>query len=148
MTPAARQLIRELCNRGVTLTARADGLAYDAPAGAMTPQLLAALAACKGELMARLSGAPYRSTVPGVVHDSQGGVRVANPVDLRTLCMEQAGLRCFPLVRLSVCSEQEVPSCPAAWKAFAAGARVDEVAEALLVLDDMSTTAEVVSSPV
>jgi tubulysin polyketide synthase-like protein len=140
VTPAARQIIRELCDRGVRLTARADGLAYDAPAAVMTPQLLAALAACKGELMARLSGRPYPSTVPGIVHDPQGGVRVTNPADLRTLCVEQAGRRGFPAVLLSVCSQQVVSSSPAAWRAFAAGARLGEVAEALLVLDDIAGT--------
>jgi hypothetical protein len=146
VTPIARQLIGELCDRGVTLTARADGLAYDAPAGAMTPQLLATLAACKGELMARLSGAPYTSIVPGIVHDPRGGVRVANPADLRTLCAEQARLRGFPAVRLSVCSQQVAASCAAEWRTFAAGARVDEVAEALLLLDDMAVTEELLSS--
>jgi len=112
----------------------------------MTPQLLATLVACKGELMARLSGAAYPSTVSGIVHDPRGGVRVANPADLRTLCVEQAGRRGFPLVRLSMCSQQVVASCPTEWSAFAAGAGADEVAEALFLLDDMAVTEELLSS--
>ena len=49
------ELLADLDARGVHLTARGDRLEYDAPAGAMTPELMAQLKTNKGELLAILA---------------------------------------------------------------------------------------------
>ena len=48
-------LLTHLRARGVLLTANGDHLAFDAPVGTMTPELIARLAAHKNELLAALA---------------------------------------------------------------------------------------------
>ena len=52
----ALDLLGDMRRRGVVLTAQGDRLAFDAPAGVMTAELRATLAARKAELMAFLAG--------------------------------------------------------------------------------------------
>lgn len=52
----AAKLLGDLYRAGVVLSANGDRLAFDAPAGVMTPQLLAILKARKPELLAVLQG--------------------------------------------------------------------------------------------
>ena len=54
----APELLAELNGRGVRLTSHGDRLAYDAPAGVMTPDLAERVKACKAELLAILAGSP------------------------------------------------------------------------------------------
>ena len=56
MTPL--ELLANLEARGVRLTARADRLVYDAPAGVMTAELLGLLRANRAELLAALTARP------------------------------------------------------------------------------------------
>ncbi len=49
MTPES--LVAELCERGVAIESAGGELRLDAPAGAMTPDLLAAVKSCKAELL-------------------------------------------------------------------------------------------------
>jgi hypothetical protein len=52
----ASQLLKDLRLVGIVLNANGDRLGFDAPAGAMTPAVLAILKARKAELLAVLSG--------------------------------------------------------------------------------------------
>lgn len=54
--PTGRKLLADLRRAGVLLSAKREGLTFDAPAGAMTPQLRAAVKAHKPELLAVLAG--------------------------------------------------------------------------------------------
>lgn len=56
MTATARKLLVDAKRADVVLRPNGDRLAFDAPAGAMTPELRAPLAACKVELLAVLRG--------------------------------------------------------------------------------------------
>ena len=60
---------------GVELTARGDGLHYKAPAGSLTPEVKAALAAHKAALLATLAGAadpPWSPRRPPAVVEEIG----------------------------------------------------------------------------
>lgn len=54
--PTGRRLWAALNHAGVKLSAHAGKLRFDAPAGTMTPELLAMLSACKAELLAIIAG--------------------------------------------------------------------------------------------
>lgn len=54
----APELLADLTAHGVRLAARDGRLAYDAPAGMMTPERLGLLRACKPELLVLLGGTP------------------------------------------------------------------------------------------
>ena len=54
--PTAAKMLADLRRAGVVLTANGDRLAFDAPAGAMTPAVRAMLKARKPELLAVLRG--------------------------------------------------------------------------------------------
>ena len=56
MTAAA--VLAEARGRGITLSSRGDRLAFDAPAGAMTPDFRESIAANKGDLLALLAAPP------------------------------------------------------------------------------------------
>jgi hypothetical protein len=55
-------LVAELRGRGVILSARGERLAYDAPSGVVTAEVLAALKAHKTEILATLSPKPVANT--------------------------------------------------------------------------------------
>lgn len=142
MTQTSRStlgLLTHLKALGVKLRVRGARLAYEGPAPVLTPSVLGELAAKKNELLAVLSGSPYPSTVPGIVHDARGGVRVAAPCDLRSLCFEQARRRGWPAVALVHHPAQALAAGEAAWARFTAFAPIGEVAEAALMLDDLRT---------
>ena len=54
--PTAAKLLTDLRRAGVMLAAKGDRLAFDAPAGVMTPAIQAMLKARKRELLAVLAG--------------------------------------------------------------------------------------------
>ena len=57
----ARKLLADAKRVGIILSANGGRLAFDAPAGAMTPDLRARLVACKAELLAVLAGEYVRA---------------------------------------------------------------------------------------
>ena len=58
---------------GVVLSARGDRLVIDAPAGALTPEIKAALATHKPALLARLADPPWSPRRPPAVVEEIGG---------------------------------------------------------------------------
>jgi predicted RNA-binding Zn-ribbon protein involved in translation (DUF1610 family) len=56
MTP--QTCIDQFALRGIRLWAEGDGLKYEAPAGALTPDLREMVASCRGELIALLRQVP------------------------------------------------------------------------------------------
>ena len=52
------ELVADLCARGVRLTAHGGRLLYDAPVGAMTPELAGQVKAHKADLLAVLADVP------------------------------------------------------------------------------------------
>lgn len=82
----ARQLLSDLRRAGVVLSVNGDRLAFDAPVGAMTPDRLAMLRACKAKMMAEIQmedpvgrqiTAQLESLVPWTTVD--GRVVLVNP---------------------------------------------------------------------
>ena len=69
---------------GVELTARGDRLHYKAPAGALTPEVKAALATHKPALLARLADPPWSPRRPPAVVEEIG----AWPIPWRQRCGE------------------------------------------------------------
>lgn len=135
MTSAA--LIAVLAGRGIRLSANGDKLRVEGPADLLTGDVYAVLVKRKPELMAVLTGKPAPSSIPGIVWDSRGGVRVADPPDLRTACMDAARRRGFPRIAPKLRPSDSVGPGEAAWAAFAAGALLGDVAEAGPTLEDM-----------
>jgi len=58
----ALELLADLRSKGVILTVKGDRLAYDAPAGTMTPDLLATIKAHKPAIVAALTTKPSEHT--------------------------------------------------------------------------------------
>ena len=68
----ALQLLANLRTRGVVLSARGDRLAFDAPAGVMTPDLRAVLASRKRELLAMLASVWHSAAKQDILELSSG----------------------------------------------------------------------------
>ena len=86
--PTAVELLADFGRLGVVLTANGDRLAFDAPAGAMTPAVVAMLKARKPELLAVLGG-DYLTAAAALV------LSVADPgrrEELAELFDERAGI--------------------------------------------------------
>ena len=86
--PTAAKLLTDLRRAGVVLSVNGDRLAFDAPAGAMTPAVVATLKARKPELLAVLSG-DYLSAAAALL------VTIADPdqrAELAYLFDERAGI--------------------------------------------------------
>ena len=72
MTPPAwtgRRLYHALRRAGVLLSADGQRLAFDAPAGALTPELRGLMKACKPELLAVVRGDYMRAALALVLDD-------------------------------------------------------------------------------
>lgn len=67
----APALLRLLTAHGVRLAAHGGRLTFDAPAGAMTPELLGLLKAHKAELLTILAGEPEQKPPAGVQLESR-----------------------------------------------------------------------------
>ena len=81
----AAELLAELRRRGVKLTVNGDRLRYEAPRGALTPELLEAMRQHKPELLRLLSRPPIpQDVVAGVEAALRAGrwVRIATPYDI------------------------------------------------------------------
>ena len=70
MTPES--LIAELSDRGVAIESAGSELRLDAPAGAMTPDLLDAVKNCKGELLKLLAEPTDVAPIHGTADVSDG----------------------------------------------------------------------------
>lgn len=94
----AADLVLDLKARGVRLTAEGNRLQYDAPAGVMTPDLLARLKACKSELLATLAPCVaeafpvVQSTEPTVDADAQGATPPKDPAVRQAEPCSDAGI--------------------------------------------------------
>lgn len=82
----AATLLAHLRRAGVLLTAKGDRLAFDAPAGAMTPEVVAMLKARKPELLAVLRGDYLHAAAALVlsIPDSRQRAALAHLFDERT----------------------------------------------------------------
>ncbi len=103
----------------------------------LTPEVLGVITTFKAPILAAVGGRPVPSAEPGVVWDPRGGVRCAEPTDLRSLALSRAAAlpRPFPRMDLAI-SGAGVESGRKGWWAFCGTAPLDAVAEALLVMDD------------
>ena len=90
----ARSLLTELCDRSVTIEAAGDELRLDAPAGAMTPSLLAAVRDSKADLLNLLAEPDSRADHEwdrflSVAVATRGGLRdPAEPILQRGVSIE------------------------------------------------------------
>jgi hypothetical protein len=98
---SAEGLLRELRELGATVATRGDRLAVDAPAGAVTPDLRADLAAHKGDLLALLARERFAADPrPDLANDSARWARLLalaydrDGEDPRGLFGALHGLRC------------------------------------------------------
>jgi hypothetical protein len=79
---------------------------------------------------------PLSSSLEDVVADPRGGV-VAAPPDLEVMCMTLARARGFPSLNLIHHPGRKITSGENRWARFTDSAPVGELAEALLLLDDL-----------
>lgn len=92
--PTAPRLLAALRRAGITLTCNGDRLAFDAPAGAVTPQVRAMLKARKPELMAVLGGDYLHAALALVagVADAEERAALAEQFDERVAICQQEGI--------------------------------------------------------
>ncbi len=91
----ARKLLADLRRAGVVLSANGDRLAFDAPAGVVTPQLREWIKARKGELLAVLNGDYPRAALALLlsIPDPERREALAEALDERVgICQHDGGM--------------------------------------------------------
>ena len=118
------EIVAWMRGRGVRVWAEDGKLRLSAPPGVVTAKMRERLTGSKGAIMAALTGEPQPTDTPGIVYDPAGGVRFANPPDLRGLLADRGEAMGWPVVG------------EARWLLFCGTAPLGQVADTLLFLDD------------